>query len=1440
MTVNEGDGTLTFTVSLDNPIDIPVEVAVEYFEDTATPGDDFDDESDTVTFGAGSTVSQTVNVDITNDQFVETAIETFLAGLGSATEFDDRDIVFGEFGIGSITENDRAVITFSGTASLNEGNATPGFVNATLSLVTDGTGPAELEVPVSATIGSPTGDFTASTVTFDTGESSGSQSMAVTVINDRSVEQAIESLSANLTPSSAAIVEAAGSALVSITENDTASVAITSPGTTSLTEGGSSANVGVSLNLLTNGTGAIQLGVPISVNLPMTNADYTPVAATFAAGSVSGATANIVVSAVDDAIVEAAESFAGQAFSATSDASVGVSGVQTINVADNDAATFTIGDVSVSEGGTATFTISLNNVLDIPITIDVSYGGGTATGGGVDYDSATDQVTFAAGSTAAQTVTVVVTDDSFDEPTETFVASLGTSTSLGGRSVVLTDTGVGTIIDGDSGAPTVADRSFTLAEDTSMGGTLTATDPDNDSVTFSIVSGPAHGTVNLDAQTGAFTYTPAADYHGGDSFTYQASDGGQFSNTATVSLTITPVNDAPVANAGTASTNEDTDLVGSVSVTDVDNATLTYSVVSGPAHGGLVFDTLTGAFTYTPDGNYNGSDSFTFKANDSSVDSNTATFSITVNAVNDAPVAIDASNSTNEDTTLIGSVTAFDIDGNPLTLSLVSGIPAAAGTLTLNSNGTYVFTPAADFSGSATFTFQANDGTVNSNIAAVSLTVNAVNDAPLAIDDSATTNEDTPFSDTMSATDVDSASLTYTVLSGPSHGQLTLATGTGAFTYTPDANFNGSDTFTFRVNDGSANSNIATFSITVVAVNDAPVADPGSVTTNEDTTLTGAVTATDVDGNPLTYSLVSGPAPAAGTVTVAANGTFVFTPAANFNGSASFTFKASDGSLDSNTATVNITVNAVNDAPVAAAGNVSTNEDSSVTGTVSATDVDNPSLTYSVVSGPTHGTLDSFNPATGEFTYTPAANYNGPDSFTFKANDGSVDSNTATFSIAVNAVNDAPVAASATASTNEDAVLVGAVSATDVDGNPLTYSLVSGPPAAAGTVTVAANGTFVFTPALNFNGSTSFTFQANDGAANSNTATINITVAPVNDAPVANAGSTSTNEDVAVSGTLAATDVDAGAVLTYSIVAGPAHGTISGFNSATGAFTYTPAANYNGPDSFTFKANDSTVDSNVATFSVNIAPVNDNPTANADNLLVGEDSGLNSLNVLANDSSAPDGVETLTITATTPPSHGTVAIGPGGLTVHYTPAPNYNGPDLFTYTISDGNGGTAVATVNITVAGANDLPTAVNDTATAIEDGGATTINVLANDLFTPDVGETLTIVSVTQGQHGTVTIVPGNLSLTYTPAANFAGSDTFLYTISDGNGGTSIAAVVVEVTNDAADRLEVITTSGVTIFTEPLAGPAVAVVVDGGIKRWLGASGGAQQGHGSDQQPGT
>src|SRR5207248_2186827 len=450
-----------------------------------------------------------------------------------------------------------------------------------------------------------------------------------------------------------------------------------------------------------------------------------------------------------------------------------------------------------------------------------------------------------------------------------------------------------------------------------------------------------------------------------------------------------------------------------------------YAVVTAPTHG-----TLSGVapnLTYTPAAGYNGPDSFTFKANDGTVDSAAATVSVTVVHVNHAPVADAQAATTAEDTAKATVLTATDADGAAQTYAIVAA--PAHGALS-GTAPTVTYTPAANYNGPDSFTFKANDGTLNSNVATVTLTITPVNDTPVATAQSVTTNQDTAKAMTLAATDVDGDTLTYAVVTAPAHGTLSGVAPT--VTYTPAAGYFGPDNFMFKANDGTVDSAAATVTITVTAVNDPPLAANDSYAGTEDTVLTIAAPGvlandSDVDGDPLTAVIVAGPAH--GSVTLTASGSFTYTPAANYNGPDSFTFKANDGTVDSAAATVSLTVVHVNHAPVADAQAVTTAEDTAKAIVLTASDIDGDALTFSIVAGPLHGALSGVAP---NITYTPAANYNGADSFTFKPNDGTVDSSAATVSLTVTAVNDAPVANAQTVTTAEDTAKAIVLMATDV------------------------------------------------------------------------------------------------------------------------------------------------------------------------------------------------------------------------------------------------------------------------------------------------------------------------------------------------------------------------------------------------------------------------
>ena len=340
------------------------------------------------------------------------------------------------------------------------------------------------------------------------------------------------------------------------------------------------------------------------------------------------------------------------------------------------------------------------------------------------------------------------------------------------------------------------------------------------------------------------------------------------------------------------------------------------------------------------------------------------------------------------------------------------------------------------------------------------------------------------------------------MVSAPAHGTLALSAN-GSFTYTPNTNFNGNDSFTYKANDGQADSNIATVAITVNAVNDAPVAANDAYSINKGIKLTVAAPGvlsndTDVDGDHLTATVANNVSN--GSLTLKSDGSFTYMPNASFVGIDSFTYKANDGKADSNVATVSITVNAVNSAPVAVDDAYSTGKGIQLTvvapGVLSNdTDVDGDHLTATVANNVSNGSLTL--KSDGSFTYMPNASFVGIDSFTYKANDGKADSNVATVSITVNAVNSAPVAVDDAYSTGKGIQLTvvapGVLSNdTDVDGDHLTATVANN--VSNGSLTLKSDGSFTYTPNASFVGIDSFTYKANDGQADSNVATVSITI----------------------------------------------------------------------------------------------------------------------------------------------------------------------------------------------------------------------------------------------------------------------------------------------------------------------------------------------------------
>jgi VCBS repeat-containing protein len=920
-------------------------------------------------------------------------------------------------------------------------------------------------------------------------------------------------------------------------------------------------------------------------------------------------------------------------------------------------------------------------------------------------------------------------------------------------------------------APTATSAVIVTNEDTvSAGVTPDVTDPDaSDSHSFAILTQPTSGSAAVVGNQ--LVYTPAADFNGSDSFTYSATDQGGLSVDGTASVTVTPVNDVPVADAGSGTTAEDTVLNGTLSGSDVDGDAITYSLSVDAAHGSVAITTA-GSYTYTPAADYNGADSFSFVVNDGSVDSAAASISLTVTPVNDAPeISGTPATSVVQDNAYSFTPTASDVDGDTLTFAINVVLPdwlsfdAATGELS--------GTPANGDVGVAGIIISVSDGLLSASLPAFDLNVVDSNDAPTATSATIVTNEDTVSAGvTPDVTDPDVGdSHSFAILTQPTNGSAAVVG--NQLVYTPAADFNGSDSFTYSATDQGGLSVDGTASVTVTPVNDVPVADAGSGTTAEDTVLNGTLSGSDVDGDAITYSLSVDAAH--GSVAITTAGSYTYTPAADYNGADSFSFVVNDGSVDSAAASISLTVTPVNDAPeISGTPATSVVQDNAYSFTPTASDVDGDTLTFAI-----NVVLPdwlSFDAATGELSGTPSNSDVGTISgIIISVSDAELSAALPAFDLTVVDSNDAPTATSATIVTNEDTVSVGVTpDVTDPDvGDSHSFAILTQP--ANGSAAVVANQ-LVYTPDANTNGPDSFTYSATDQGDLSVTGSAIVTVTPLNDAPVADSASASTAEDTVLNGTLSGSDID-GDAITYSRVTDAAHGSVN--VNGDGSYSYTPAANYVGSDSFSFTVNDGQVDSAAATISLTVTPVNDAPIiSGVPGTSVAQDTAYSFIPTAVD---PENDLLTFSINVALP---SWLSFDPATGELSGTPSNSDVGTiSGIIISVSDAELSAALPAFDLTVVDSNDAPTATSATIVTNED----TVSVgVTPDVTDPDVGDSHSFAILTQPANGSAAVVANQL--VYTPDANTNGPDSFTYSATD-QGDLSVtgsASVSVTAVNDA------------------------------------------------------
>ncbi|HIF5554018.1 TPA: tandem-95 repeat protein, partial [Vibrio parahaemolyticus] len=1028
-------------------------------------------------------------------------------------------------------------------------------------------------------------------------------------------------------------------------------------------------------------------------------------------------------------------------------------------------------------------------------------------------------------------------------------------------------------------APNAENDVITTEEDTAVTIDVLVNDSDVEGDVLNIQSASVPSEQgSVDIVDGKLVFTPAENFNGEATITYIVTD-GDLTDEAKVTVTVTPVNDSPVAVDDTVSTQEDTVVTIDVlpNDSDVDGDKLSIQSASVPEAQGKV-EIVEGKLVFTPAENFNGDAEITYTVTDGQL-TDEAKVTVTVNPVNDAPIIkVEAVESITEDAvntdTVVATLTVRDTDTpeDQLTVSLENnsngyfvlvgdevkltqaGVDAVnndelnlkdltisasvsdgvnptandsdslvvnrvndaptvenaiadqvlsedfdAYTIDLNEvfkdsdsslefsvsgnnsiqisivNGVATITPTADWNGSEALTFTATDPSGQSVSQTVNFTVAPVADI---VADKATVVEDTPTiikvlgNDTFEGDGV----VSLDANNGPANG-LVSVNPDGSVTYTPNDNYQGTDSFTYIVTSGGV-SESTTVSVDVTPVNDAPVAKDDTAITDEDTPVTIDVLPNDndIDGDKLSIQSASVPE-AQGKVEIV-DGKLVFTPEENFNGHAEIIYTVTDGQL-TDEAKVTVTVNPVNDAPTIKVDAVeSITEDAVSTDTVVATltvrdtdtsedqltvSLENNSNGYFVLVGDevklTQAGVDAVN--------NDELNLKGL-TISASVSDGVNPTASDSDSLIVNRVNDAPtIKVDAVESITEDAVSTDTVVATltvrdtDTPEDQLTVSLENN-----------SNGYFVLVgnevkltqagvdavnnDELNLKDLT-ISASVSDGVNPTANDSDSLVVNRVNDAPtVENAIADQVLSEDFDAYTIDLNEVfkDSDSSLEFS-VSGNSNIQVAIVN---GIATFTPTADWNGSEALTFTATDPSGESVSQTVNFTVAPVVD---IVADKATVVEDTPT-IIKVLGNDTFEGDD-KVVSLDTNNGPANGTVSVNPDG-SVTYTPNDNYHGTDSFTYIVTSG-GVSESTTVSVDVTPVNDAPVAKDDIATTQEDT-AVTIDVLPND--TDIDGDTLRVDSASvPSDQGTVEIVDGKL--VFTPAENFNGDAEIIYTITDG-----------------------------------------------------------------------
>lgn len=932
-------------------------------------------------------------------------------------------------------------------------------------------------------------------------------------------------------------------------------------------------------------------------------------------------------------------------------------------------------------------------------------------------------------------------------------------------------------------------------------------DPDNDVLAVASVGSATSGSIVVDDTSGEVLYTPDADFWGTDEFTYTAVDPSGATSAATVLVTVEAVNDPPVVAGFSVDVVENgtgSEVLGTVSASDVDDTNLTFSIVS-EGSGGLLTAAGTSAelinlFTIdATSGELRAVSPLDHEAAalhrltvavDDGEAATTRIVTVTVLDVNEAPVVSAAAATVSEDASVgseVATLTSTDPEGDVLAFAIASG--NTSGLFAIDNFGVVTVADAIDFEGVTdhllTITVDDGEFTVDETLA---VTIVDVNEPPTASPATAALAEDAPIGSnvaTVAASDPEGDVLTYAIVGGDPGGRFAVD-GAGVVS-TAGALDHESDpvqSLVIEIDDG-LNTITETVTVTVSDVNEAPETGPTSATVSEVVPIGTEIlnlTAADPEGGALTYVITSGDA--AGRLAI--DGSGLLTTAAKLDyeshGGFSLTVEIDDGVF---TVTETITVNVldINEPPVTTPASGSVLESAPLGSTVAsltASDPEGRALDYVIVGGDPDErfAIDG----SGALTTADVLDFEAVGGYTLSVEitDG-VFTVTEIISVTVLDVNESPTVASASGSLLEDVPLatpVATLVATDPEGDPLTYNIVGGDP--DGRFTVDVDGAISTAGSLDFEttGSYSLSVEVGDGS-NTVATAVAVDVVDVNEAPVASPASFSVVETAPVGtvvGTVEVVDPESDS-LTYSITAGDPgsqfeidrDGVIATAASldteTTPSYTLSVAA-FDGEFTST------------ATVEITATDINEEPVTSPLSATVAE--------------TAPVGSQVGTLSATDPERDRlgfTITAGdPGG---QFTINPqgkisvaaglDFESASSHSLTVDVDDGvHTVTETVTVTVTDENEPPTPASSSAT-VSEGGTVTMDSLLGLHFDPE-GDTITISSVTSGGAFGSSVLSGGSSIAYTHNGGESSSDTITYEVSDGMGNTAVGTVGVSV----------------------------------------------------------